>query len=153
MSVTYNRRPLFANGTKIYSIFSRANGLTTAFVGEYTGTGTIASLIVQGQTLLASVGTGIDKNGTAFATTTIETHEIQEQIQDIIIKYDSYPAGVTLFVSLNGGAYVEKTLIADTIRKQLTFNGGIADGYTAKIKVVLTPSGANRPAIKSINIT
>lgn len=152
MSTTFKRRPLFANATKIYSIHKEANGLPTAFVCEYTCTGTIASLITQGSTLLASVGTGVDKNGTTLATTTIETWEIQSQITDVVIKYDEYPSGVSLYVSVNGGAYAQKTLITDTMRKQLTFNGGISDGYTSKIKVVLTPSGANRPAIKSINV-
>lgn len=150
MSTTFNRRPLFANGTKIYSIFKRANGLPTAFVGEYTATGTIASLITQGQTLLASVGTGVDKNGTTFSTTTIETHEIQGEIKSVSINYDEYSAGVALYISKNGGAYAQKTLIDDTKRKVLTFDGGLVDSYNSKIKVVLTPSGENRPAIKSI---
>ncbi|KKQ79259.1 MAG: hypothetical protein UT03_C0064G0002 [Candidatus Moranbacteria bacterium GW2011_GWD2_38_7] len=74
-SVVYNGRALFANGTKIYSIHSEEEGLSIAFCGEYTCTGTINSLIVQGQTLLASVGTGFDKRGNNYATATIETAE------------------------------------------------------------------------------
>jgi hypothetical protein len=153
MSVTYNRRPLFANANKIYSIFKRANGLPVAFSCEYTATDTIASLGVQGQTLLVSTASSVNKNITDYATSTIITWEIQSQITRVVVQYDAYPEGVSLFVSVNGGAYDEKTLVFDETFKELYFDGGVKDGATGTIKVVLTPSGTNRPAIKSITVS
>lgn len=153
MATTYNRRPLFANGDKIYSIYKRANGLPTAIVCEYTATDTISSIITQGQTLLVSTSSGVDKNSTDFATATIITWEIQAQITRVTIQYDSYPQGVSLYISVNGGAYDQKTLVYDEELKELSFDGGVEDGATGTIKVVLTPSGANRPAIKSITVS
>ena len=50
----------------------------------------------------------------------------------------------------SGGAYTLKTTQIDTVRKRITLENGIGDGDTCTIKVVLTPNGANRPAIKSM---
>ena len=91
MQAVYNGKCLFANATKIYSIHKEDNALNFAFCGEYTATGTVASLLVQGQQLLVSRGTGIDKIGTTYATATIESPEIQAQISIIKVGYDIYP--------------------------------------------------------------
>jgi hypothetical protein len=151
-AITYKRRPLFANATKIYSIHKDASGLPYAFCGEYTCTGTIQSLAVQGQTLLASVGTGVDKRGTAYATATVETPEIQSQISNIKIGYDSYPAGIGVETSINGATYVAQTETVNATEKEVTFNGGTVDGHTTQIRVTLTPSGENIPKMKYIEV-
>jgi len=137
-SVVFNGRPLFANANKIYSIHKEANGLSYAFCGEYTCTGTISSLAIQGQTLLASVGTGFDKRGTGYATATIETAEIQAKISAVKVSYDTYPDGITVSTNVNGAGYVEQTPIIETTEKEVIFNGGIADGATCQVKITLT---------------
>lgn len=157
MTDVYNRRLLFANATKIYSIHKEDNSLNFAFCGEYTCTGTIASIIVQGQQLLASVGTGVDKRGTSYATATIEGPEIEISPNDqpkegVYVRYDTYGEGVGIQVSINGAAYVAKTEVIDALRKTVRYNGGDMYGATLQAKVTLTPSGANVPKIKSIII-
>ena len=155
MALTYNGRPLFANGTKIYSIHKEDKDLPYAFCGEYTCTGTIASLAVQGQTLLASVGTGVDKRGTNYATATIETPEAQARISDIKVKYDEYPEGVGISTKVNGAtSYTDQTEAINTTEKEVYFNGGTVDGVTMQVKLTLTPDNISeikqRPKIKSI---
>lgn len=150
-SATLNRRPLFACGTKIYSIHSEENGLPTAFVCEYTITsGSISSIIVQGQNLLISTGTGVEKQTTTYAVATIETAEIQAGIQTVEVKYDNYPAGIGIFTKTNNGDYVEQTVKINTDEMTAYFDGGIPFSATCQAKIVLTPSGANRCKIKSI---
>ena len=154
MALTFNGRPLFANATKIYSIHKEDKDLPYAFSGEYTCTGTIASLAVQGQTLLASVGTGVDKRGTSYATAIIETPEAQARISDIKVKYDTYPEGIGISTSVNGGAYVAQTPKINTTEKEVYFDGGTADGVTMQVKLTLTPDNASEtkriPKVKSI---
>jgi hypothetical protein len=151
-SVSYNRRPLWANGTKIYSIHKEISGLKWAFCGEYTCTGTIASLEVQGQNLLASVGTGVDKRGTTYATATVETPEIQGLADKINIGYDEYPAGIGIETKINGGSYDSKTEITRELDKEVYYDGGDLDGSTTQVKLTLTPSGSNIPIVKYIRM-
>lgn len=152
MSTVYNGRPLFANATKIYSIHKEDSALPYAFCGEYTGTGTIASLIVQGQTLLASVGTGFDKRGTTLATAIIETPEAQRQITDVKVGYDIYPEGVGIETTINGGSYVAQTEIIETNDREIGFDGGLGTNAVFQGRITLTPSGTNRPKIKYIKL-
>lgn len=150
MTVVFNGRPLFANGTKIYSIHREDSALPFAFCGEYTCTGTISSLIVQGQTLLASVGTGFDKRGSGFATAIIGTPEAQRQITDIKVGYDTYPEGVGIETKIQGGDYVEQNPIIDENTREVGFDGGLGTNAVCQAKITLTPSGANRPKIRFI---
>jgi len=157
MADVFNRRTVYANGTKIYSIHKEDNSLNFAFCGEYTCTGTIASIIVQGQELLASVGTGVDKRGTSYATATIECPELEINQSDqpktgVVVRYDTYGEGVGIQVSVNGGAYSPKTEVVDSQRKTVSYNGGDTYGATIQAKVTLTPSGASVPKIKAITI-
>lgn len=150
MTTVYNGRPLFANATQIYSIHKEDSGLNYAFCGEYTCTGTIASLIVQGQTLLASVGTRFDKRGTSFATAIIETPEAQRQVTDVKVGYDTYPEGIGIFTKIQGGDYVEQTPIIDEHTREVGFDGGLGTNAVCQAKITLTPSGSNRPKLRYI---
>lgn len=150
MAITYNGRPLFANATKIYSIYKADKDLPLAFCGEYTCTGTITSLAVQGQSLLASVGTGVDKRGTAFATAIIETPEAQTNIKTARVVYDEYPAGIGIETKVQNGSYVSQTPITEANKRYVYFDGGVLENACFQAKITLTPSGANRPKVKSI---
>lgn len=151
MAEVYNGRPLFANGTQIYSIHKEDSGLSFAFACEMTITsGSIASIIVQGQTLLVSTGAGFEKRGTSFATATIETPEAQRQITNVEVSYDTYPEGISIFTKVNNGSYVEQTPVIDTNTRKVYFDGGLETNACCQAKIVLTPSGENRPKIKSI---
>lgn len=150
MTEVYNGRPLFANGTQIYSIHKEDSGLSFAFCGEYTCTGTIASLIVQGQTLLASVGKGFDKRGNSFATAIIETPEAQRQVTDIKVGYDTYPEGIGIETKIQGGDYVAQTEITEENTREVGFDGGLGTNAVCQAKITLTPSGANRSKLRYI---
>lgn len=153
MSVVFNGRPLLANGTKIYSIHKEDKDLPYAIVGEYTCTGTIASLAVQGQTLLASVGTGVDKVGTSYATAIIETPEAQAKAGKLLVQYDTYPVGVGIEVKVNNGSYTSKTEVISTNDMRVYYNGVLPTNVCAQGRVTLTPSGSDIPKIKSIIFT
>lgn len=150
MSVVFNGRPLLANGTKIYSIHKEDKDLPYAIVGEYTCTGTIASLAVQGQNLLASVGTGVDKIGTSYATAVIETPEAQAKAGKLLVQYDSYPAGIGIEVKVNNGSYTSKTEVISTNDMRVYYNGVLPTNVCAQGRITLTPSGSDIPKIKSI---
>ena len=150
MGVSYNGRPLFANGTKIYSIHKEDSSFPYAFVGEYTCTGTIASLAVQGQTLLASVGTGVDKRGTSLATAVIETPEAQAMITTVQVAYDDYPEGVGIETKVQNGSYVAQTPKVDPVSRVVYFDGGLESNSVFQAKITLTPQSTNNPKIKKI---
>lgn len=151
MAEVYNGRPLFANATKLYSIHREDNSFNFAFACEMTITGgTIASIIVQGQTLLVSTGAGFEKRGTSFATATIETPEAQRQVTDIKVGYDTYPEGVSIFTKIQGGDYVEQTPIVDENTREIGFDGGLGTNAVCQAKIVITPSGASRSKLRYI---
>ena len=157
MSAVLNRRPLIAVGTQIYSIHKEDNSLNFAFCGEYTCSASIASLIVQGQTLIASVGTGAEKIGTSYATAVIECPETELDPTDqpkrgVVVRYDTYGEGVGIETSVNGASYVTKTEILDALRKEIGYNGGDGFGVTIQARITLTPSGASVPKLKVIKI-
>lgn len=152
MAVTFNGRSLFANTTKIWSIHKQDKDLPYAFCCEYTCTGTVASLAVQGQTLLASVGTGVNKRGTTYATATFETPEAQIKASRVIVSYDAYPTGIGIEVKTNGSAYVAKTEITNTNEMIAYYDGGLPTNVNAQARITLTPSGANIPKVKSVMI-
>lgn len=152
MSCVLNGRALFANATKIYSIHKEDKDLPYAVCGEYTATGTIGSLIVVGTQLLAHRGTGVDKIGTAYATAVIETPESQKSFNNSLVSYDTYPDGIVISISINTSAYVAQTPIIDTVSRIVSFDGGLADCVVGQVKLTLTPSGANIPKVKSIQL-
>jgi hypothetical protein len=151
-TVVYNGRPLFANSDKIYSIHREDSGLPYAIVAEYTATDTISSLAVQGQTLLASVGTGVDKRGTSLATAVIETPEAQGEVTTLEVEYDDYPEGVGIETKTQNGSYVTQTPIVDIKKRVVYFNGGLGDCVVFQARITLTPDGTSNPKIKGITL-
>jgi hypothetical protein len=151
MTVTYKRRLLWANGTKIYSIHKEDDSLNTAYCGEYTCTGTIASLDTQNGVLLASVGTGLDKVSATKAVCTIETYEVEmdesNQARMIEVRYDESPENITIKTKVNGGSYEEKPTQTDTVQKKVSSQQGIAQGATLQAQILLDDA-----KIKSISI-
>lgn len=152
MSCVLNRRALFANATKIYSIHKEHKDLDWAFCCEYTvTTGTIASVLVQGTQLLVHRGTGVDKIGTTYATATIDTPEKQSPFDNVRVAYDTYPEGVGISVKINGESnYASKTPVIGTKKRIVDFNGGLNECVYGQARITLTPSGANIPKIKYI---
>jgi hypothetical protein len=124
--------------------------LPYAIVGEYTCTGTIASLAVQGQTLLASVGTGVDKRGATYATAVIETPEAQGKAGQVMVSYDTYPVGIGIEVKVNNGSYVAKTEIVSVNDMMVYYQGKLPSNVCSQAKITLTPSGSDIPKIKKI---
>lgn len=151
-SVVFNGVALYANGNKIYSIHKEDASFPFAFCGEYTTTANITGLAVQGGTLLASVGTGIDKRGTSYATGTVITPEIQEKIAQVTINYDEYPEGIGIETKTQNGSWNAQTSIDENNGRYVYFNGGLEENAVCQAKVTLTPNGNDIPKIKSINL-
>lgn len=152
MSTVYKGRALFANATKIYSIHREDGSLPFAICGEYTATGTIASLITQGSQLLVSVGTGVDKVGTTYATAVIETPEAQKKVHRVEVKYDVYPEGIGIRTKVNNGSYTAQTEKISTNEMTVSFDGNLLTNVATQVEVTLTPSGSDIPKIKSISL-
>jgi hypothetical protein len=151
-SVSLNGRPLYANGTEIYSIHRQNSSLPYAICVEYTCSSTVNALTVQGQTLLASTGSQVEKKGADYATAVIETPEIQAGINKVLVGYDTYPEGITISTNMNGQGYVTQTPRIDDVKKEIWFDGGQPQGSTMQVKVTLTPSGASKPKVKYISL-
>lgn len=156
LATNLNGKPLFANSTKVYSLHREDKDFPYAIAGEYTATtGTIVSIIAAGTQLLVSTGSNIDKIGTNYATVTIATPEVSAPIQGVVVHYDSIGSGGSVGIATQidaAGSYTSQTVITDTIKKKVYFDGMLGDVNFFQAQITLTPSGANNIAIKSIEI-
>lgn len=154
-STVHNGRPLFATGTKIFSIHRESESFPFAVVHEYTATtGTIKSILSTGSQLLVSNGSNIDKIGTDYATVTIDTPEIDGQFNRVLVRYHSIGSGGTIGISTNpdNAGYTAKTTVVDSVHMNVYFDGGIGDCNFIQSRITLTPSGANNIIIKAVTI-
>lgn len=154
-STVHNGRPIFATGTKIFSLHRESESFPYAVVQEYTATqGTIKSIISTGSQLLVSNGSNIDKIGTDYAVAVIETPEAVGKFNKVSVAYYSIGTGGTIGIEtkVDGGAYVAGTVVVDDIRKTVSLEGGVGDCNFMQARVTLTPSGANNIVIKGITI-
>lgn len=155
-STVYNGRPLFATGTKVFSIHRESESFPVAVVQEYTATtGTIKSIIATGSQLLLSNGTNINKIGTSYAVVTIDTPEVIGKMNDVKVEYHSIGSGGTIGISNNvdNAGYSATTTVVDDINKNVYFDGGLGDCNFMQSRITLTPSGSNNIIVKSIVIT
>jgi hypothetical protein len=146
-------KPLFATGTKVFSIHRSDKDFPYVVVQEYTATtGTIASIIGVGTQLLVSTGSNIDKIGANYATAMIDTPEITDNTQDIEVYYDSIGGTGTIGISTNidNGGYTAQTTVRDTIRKLVHFDGGLGTVNFLQSRITLTPDTTNNISIKRI---
>lgn len=154
-STVHNGRPLYATGTKVFSIHRESESFPYAVVQEYTATtGTIKSILSTGSQLLLSNGSNIDKIGTDYAVATIDTPEVRGNAKTVTVDYHSIGSGGTVGISTNvdGAGYSAQTPVVDAINAKVYFDGGIGDCNFIQGRVTLTPSGANNITLKSINI-
>jgi hypothetical protein len=155
LSSTLNGKPLFANATKVYSIHREDKDLGFAIANEYTSTGTISSIIAAGSQFLVQYGTGVDKIGTNYAIATLDTPESVGKYSNIIVQYDSLPAGTSIGIGTkvdSAGSYTAQTPIIDTIKKLVYFDGGLGDVNWLQAQITLTPATTSTPIIKAINL-
>jgi hypothetical protein len=154
LSTVHNGRPMFAVGTKVYSLHRESESFPYAVVHEYTATqGTIKSIISTGSQLLVSNGSNIDKIGTDYATAVIETPEAIGKFNKVIVSYYSLGGGtIGIETKVDGGEYVAGTVSVDDIRKTVSLEGGVGDCNFIQARITLTPSGANNIIIKGITI-
>jgi hypothetical protein len=152
-SVEYKGRPLFAVGTKIFSIHREDQDFPFAVVQEYTASSTIKSLIGKTNDLLVS-SNKVENIDTNYATAIITTPELIGKANDVYIYYDSLPTGTTIGIEtkVDGGDWVEQTPVVDTQLKMVHFNGGLGNVNFVQAKITLTPSTTSYPIIKSIEI-
>ncbi|KKQ79260.1 MAG: hypothetical protein UT03_C0064G0003 [Candidatus Moranbacteria bacterium GW2011_GWD2_38_7] len=72
------------------------------------------------------------------------------RLKQLKVRYDVYPTGIGISTSINSADYVAQTETVNATEKEVSFNGGVIDGATSQVKIILTPSGSNVPKIKSI---
>jgi len=150
-STEYKGRPLFAVGTKIFSIHREDQDFPFAVVQEYTAASTVKSLIGKTNDLLVS-SNKIEHVGTGYGTVTIDTPELVGKANDVEVQYDTYPDGIAISTKVNGGDWTEKTPIIDTQRNVVHFDGGLGQVNFIQARITLTPSGSDYPIIKGISI-
>lgn len=154
-STVHNGRPLYATGTKVFSIHRESESFPYAVVQEYTATqGTIKSILSTGSQLLISNGSNIDKIGTNYATAIIDTPEAPGKFNKVKVGYYSIGSGGTIGISTNvdGVGYSANSTAVDDINKSVDMEGGLGDCNFMQARITLTPSGANNIIIKSISI-
>lgn len=154
-STVHNGRPLYATGTKVFSIHRESESFPYAVVQEYTSTqGTIKSILSTGSQLLISNGSNIDKIGTNYATAIIDTPEAPGKFNKVKVGYYSIGSGGTIGISTNvdGVGYSANSTAVDDINKSVDMEGGLGDCNFMQARITLTPSGANNIIIKSISI-
>lgn len=151
-----NGKALFAIGTKVFSIHKEDKDMSYAICEEFTAsTGTIGSLLIKGTTLLASVGTAVHITGTTKATASFTSPVIEGTFNEVKVPYESMPTGCSLSIetNVNGAGWVTETdrFVKETSMMEYAMTGGPTfDGQVQffKIRVTLTPSGANAPVVK-----
>ncbi len=151
-STVYKSRPLYAVGTKIFSIHRESDSYPYAIVQEYTATqGTISSIHSTGSQLLVSTGSNIDKIGTTYATATIDAPE-SDTGDNVVVDYHSIGDGGTVVISTNvdNEGFSAQTTITDIIKKKVYFDGGLGQVNFFQGRITLTPSGSNNIIIKRI---
>jgi hypothetical protein len=152
-STALDGRSLFAAQGKVFSIHRSDEEMPYAIVQEYTTTsGNVNSINAVGTQLLVSAGTHIDKTGTSYATAVIDTQEVTGNIQSIVVAYDSLPTSTSIAISTNQdqAGYSAQTTITDTIKKTVSFDGGLLDTNFIQSRITLTSSGTSAPKIRTI---
>lgn len=154
-STTLKGRPLYATEQAVFSIHRTNDGLPYAIVQEYTTTTTnISSITSTGNQLVVSTEDGMDKTGTTYADAIIDSPEYEGDANNVIVDYDSIPAGtdIEISTSVDQGSYTAQTVIKDTIRKKAYFNGGLGDTNFVQARATLTSNGTAKSKIRLIEI-
>ena len=147
-STLLNGKPLFAVGTKIYSLYRSDSDFPYAIVNEYTAGASITSIVAKTKDLLVSIGTAIQHIGTSYATSIAETPEAQGKFKSVQVFYDTYPTGIAIATQVDSvGSYTTQTPIVDTVRKVVYFDGGLGNTNTVQAKITLTPGTIGSPAV------
>lgn len=148
-STEFQGRPMIAIGKSVYSIYREGGEFPYAIVKEYTTEEDIKSIISTSTKLFASTGK-VYSIGESYADMEIETPVMDGQASDVEVIYRTIAEGATvkIFVSVDGGAYDEKTAVVDTVNKRIFFNGGI--GKTNEVQVKIVTSGYCE--LKAINV-
>ncbi len=155
-STVLNGKALIAMGTDIYSLYRDDKDLPVALVHEYTASASISSILGAGDELYVSIGTAIHKLDTDRGIAVLTTPEVQENFQNVTVRYDSFPSGanITIETSINDeGTWTNQTELVDNIFKTVSFEGGLGAVQYGQARITLTPNGANTPVIKSIQLT
>lgn len=151
-STVYKGRPLFAVGTKVYSIHREDGDFPYAVVCEYTAPAAISSIIATVDNIFVSYGTGCASIGATYATAEIETPQAEGYFKSIEVPYESIGTGGTIGISasVDGAAYAAKTPIVDTINKKVFFNGGLGKVNSLMAKITLSGALVKIKGIKFI---
>lgn len=149
-------KPLFAVGTKIYSIFRKDRDLPYAITHEYTlTTGTTASIGEAIGKLFVSTGSNIDTIGTSYATGKITIPVTSSSLEGFVVDYESMPSGCSLGLetNINESGWVSETFTKDTTNLQYVLQDGVTFDGTQKfgqVRVTLNPNGAATPIVQNI---
>lgn len=149
-STVYKGRPLFAVGTKIYSIHREDGSSPYALSCEYTAPGTIYSIMATTDKLLVSYGTGCANIGATYATSIIETPLAEGNFKGVEVYYDSIATNgsIAISTSVDGATYVVQTPITDTQKRKVSFDGGLVFGSDVMAKITLAGALVKIKAIK-----
>ena len=139
-STEYEGRALFAVGTGVYSIHRESGDFPYAVVKEFTGAGTIKSIIATVDDIFVSGGDLISHLGNSYATSVVESPTADGQYNTVEVSYRDIASGgsIGISTSVDDGSYVEQTTIQDTINKKVYFNGGLGKTNELQAKITLT---------------
>ena len=146
-TTSYNGRALFSNGKKIFSLHRADKDMPFVIVQEYTSTIDIQSIGVSGS-LLVSTASEVQKTGSTNAIGEITTPEVKGH--KVIVHYDTLDGTIGISTKVDGGSWTTQTPIVDTVKKQVSFNGGLGQVNFLQAKITLTPN--TQIKVKSIEI-
>jgi hypothetical protein len=161
-STVFRRRPMFAIGGKVYSLFSPQKGLPPCLVHEYTCSAgenaTIHSIVGYGEGMFltwGSAGTyGLDSvfDVHGRATATIETPIFEGKIKAVHVYYEDLPTGTSIGIETksDNGSWVSKTVKVDAINRRVYIDGGVGNQSTVQARITMNPSGLNTPVVNYI---
>lgn len=156
LACSYKGKALFANGTKIWSLYRKNNSMPFVLCGEYTCNGTIQSLRASGDDLLVSYATGVDNIATNRADAVITTPLYTGRVSQVEVSYYDLPTGtdINIETKIDGGSWTEQTeLIDDVDMKTVSLASDIINLKDIQARVTLGASTTKTPIIDNIKIS
>lgn len=155
---TLNGKALIVIDKQVYSIHRADKDMPYAIVEEFTlPSGTGASLIAKGTSILVPNGSAVYKSGTDKATATVTGPLVEGTFNEVKLPYETLN-GCTLGLetSVNGAGFVSEAKFQNdpTNMEYQLVDGPTFDGEIRffQLRFTLNPSGASSPVVKQAKI-
>jgi len=153
MTCNYKGKALFAQGSKIYSLYRKTTTASFALVGEYTASGDITSLRASGDDLLVSYDTGVDNITTNRADAVITTPVADGRFSNVVVGVYSLPTGTSIEIEtkVDNGSWTSQTVLTDMEDlRGVSLDEDVLNKRSLQARITLKASGSSTPIIDNI---